>query len=599
MAGTHFRMRREQSLLHVFPGIYVTIIINNVSEKEGLKMETLSGNTRSYRSLYSIVERVKSSGLVIYGAGYWGKISLRIFALFDVAPVCFCDDNLDKQGTYLIQNNVKIPVISLDEAAEKYPNAVYFSAALGGNGSARGVMNSRLKERNLISEYSGFHPARYLFLLEGGWEALKHPDKSVSPVFQIESIKNIIVTNHMGQSGTVYFNSLMDGHPNIVNIQNLGPEINKMYLRRLQYLEGEELVLETASQMSRYFSSQFPEEAYLDWPNYRLACYYHLDQNGRPEKRIYIDPVKFTTVLDSLLSGRGKVSFAVLIKAIYAAYADCIGKTFDPKQTYWMYWDWHNSDKFISELDDLLPPNEFDRIEHLYIIREPIQHLFSYFYRNWDRNHKALRSRWWLMGAPEVVPGFLSVEAGLRLEKKDAKKNKAPKIVRFEDAKRRTREIMQAMSKWMDIPFDECMLHATVNGIPVYWPSSSTVEGVISSTDTTAVDRKDFSAFMTSYDIFRLNLLFRNFKKTYGYDCDVPDYKDFSLNFLQELYKHPFHFEDYLLDAAAEAEKRGFRSPEDPSIHEEIFNFTMDYMQTGGHELIADVLWPQETEEEK
>lgn len=562
-------------------------------------METLNDKTQSYRSLYSMVEQVKCNGLVIYGAGFWGRLSWQIFALFDVTPVCFCDDNLDKQGTYLIRENDKVPIISLDEAAEKYPNAVYISAATGGPGKAmpRQVMDSRLSERGLVSEYSEFHPVKYLFLLEGGLEALRHPDQSSSTGFQIENFKNMIISNHMINSGSLYFNTLMDGHPNIVTIALLAFfKVKYFYQKYLQYLEGEELVLEIASHMTPYFASKFPDEVYLPVSD-RLANPWVLNQNGWPEERVYIDSTKFITALSNLLSGQGKVSYAVLIKAIHAAYADSIGKIFDPKQTYWIYHDWHRANFDISEMDELLSPNDFDRLEYWFIIREPVQHWFSYL----NRSHKQSGVRLnFYAGKPHEYVAVLSSELGLVLEKTEAAKNKTVKVVRFEDAKRKTRATMQAVSKWMDIPFDESMLNSTVNGIPVYFPSVGNTREVISSADTTAVDRRDFSRFLSSYDIFRLNLAFQNFKKAYGYGCDVPDYRDFSPEFLRELYRHPFRFEAALDAQSAEAKRIGYLSPDErPFCHEYITNLLIGYMQKDKPELITDVIWPQEAEIEE
>lgn len=535
-----------------------------------------------------MVDKVRSSGLVIYGAGYWGKISLQIFALFNVAPLCFCDDDLDKQGTCLIQDDVKIPIISLDEAVKKYPNAVYFAAASTANGrmAPTKVMRSSLREHGVISEYSGFHPIRYLFLLEGGLEALKRTDRSESTNFQIESFKNLIVSNHMGNSGSVYFNTLLEGHPNIVTIPLLRDKLAVYYRKRLQYLEGEELLLETVSQVFQYFGYQ---------PT-RLAHWF-LDRNAQPEERIYINSVKFITALGDLLPGRGKVSFAVLLKAVHAAYANCTGKVFDPKQTYWIYVDWHLSNFDTRALDGLLSPDDFVRLEYWFVIREPIQQLFSGLNRFYlESPHFHL----FLDGADAYIDLF-SGELGLMLEKTEATKNKIVKIVRFEDVKKRTRETMQAVSKWMDIPFDEGMLNTTMNGVPVYFPSvAGDTRNVISSSDTTAVDRKDFSMFMTSYDIFRLNLVFQNFKKAYGYECDVPDYRDFSPEFLLELYKHPFRFEAPRDIPEAESKTKDVLSPEDCLFHHErITNLFMSYMQKEEHELITDVIWPQEAEEEK
>lgn len=563
-------------------------------------MKTLYGKTQSYRSLYSIVDQVKSRGLVIYGAGFWGKLSWQIFTLFDVAPICFCDDDPDKQGTWLTQNRVKVQVLSLDEAAEKYPDAVYIAASsndrTGERVPPREVMNTRLRERELISECSGFHPIRYLFLLDGGLEALKHPEPSKAKAFQIESFKSMVVLNGMSNSGSAYFETLMDGHPNIVNILFLGAlfPLQEYYQKRLQYLEGEELVLELASQMSPYFIYHFSGEMYFS----PVIEKFVVNQDAQPEKRVYIEPARFVTALHDVLSCRGKVSFADLLKAVYAAYANSTGKVYDPGQTYWIFFDRHKTNYDLCEMDELLTPDDFDRLEYWFVIREPIQHWFSL-----STSLREIIPRRERRACGRTCVGLLSCDLGLMLEKTAANKGKIVKVIRFEDAKKKMRETMQAVSKWMDIPFDEVMLDTTINGIVVYFPSRRRSAGdtkkTISSSDTTAVDRKDFSEYMTSYDIFRLNLAFQNFKRAYGYDCDVPAYRDFSLEFLRELYRYPFLFDTLLNRAGTEREAIDNQPVEEcPSCHEYIVDLFLNYMQKDEHELFTDMIRPQDAGEE-
>lgn len=109
-------------------------------------------------------------------------------------------------------------------------------------------MKARLKERNLLSRESDFYPLRYLFLLDGGLEALEHPEIPSSSAFTPERLENIVLFSSMGRSGTMFFDMLMDGHPNVLNIGGFGcfVSLKNAYLDQLQYLEGAELVTETA-----------------------------------------------------------------------------------------------------------------------------------------------------------------------------------------------------------------------------------------------------------------------------------------------------------------------------------------------------------------
>lgn len=561
-------------------------------------MEILnSGVTKFYRSLYSIVEQAKRNGLVIYGAGFWGEISVKIFSLFQVIPTLFCDDDPTKQGTSICLGDAVVPIVSLDEAAQQLPEAVYFAAVTGGGGkdAPRAVMNRRLRERGLLSEYSGFHPVRYLFLLDGGSGAFGENCSLPPQSFNVENIRNMIVFNHMSNSGSAFFGTLMDGHPNVINIAMLGNlvPLKDIYLERLQFLEGDELVLETASQMSPYFTSQFSDDIYFPMLS-RLAARFFLNREGQPEKRIYIDPAKFVSSLRAILSNRGRVSFAVLMKAIFAAYANCTGRNCDPNQAYWIFFMRHKENYDMCEMDDLLGPDDFERLEYWFIIREPIQHWFSWLKRFvLEEKPESL----WYPGRPEQYVGRLSCDLGLMLEKTERTRGKTVKVIRFEDAKRKTRATMERVCAWMHVGFDEKMLDTTANGIVVYFPSSGKGSGVLSARDTAAVDRKDFSRLLSDYDIFRLNLAFQHFKHTYGYGCDLPDYSMFSTGFLQELYKYPFRFEPELDHAGAEAQRKGYLSVgERPVCHDYIAELLLGYMQQEKHELFSDMLSPQEEE---
>ena len=74
-----------------------------------------------HRSFLYCLNEAKHRGLCLYGAGYWGGIALRLFSLFSVTPLCYCDDDESKIG----KTFHNIPVLSLKDAAASYPNAVY------------------------------------------------------------------------------------------------------------------------------------------------------------------------------------------------------------------------------------------------------------------------------------------------------------------------------------------------------------------------------------------------------------------------------------------------------------------------------------------
>ena len=66
-------------------------------------MEWLNGtdggsDMKAYRSIYSIVDHAHEKGLVLYGAGVLGGITLQIFSLFQIKPACFVTMILKNRG---------------------------------------------------------------------------------------------------------------------------------------------------------------------------------------------------------------------------------------------------------------------------------------------------------------------------------------------------------------------------------------------------------------------------------------------------------------------------------------------------------------------
>lgn len=536
-----------------------------------------------YRSIYSVAQDAAERGLVLYGAGCWGELAVRIFSLFHVCPACFCDDDPEKQGTYFQHEGSLIPILSLADAARQMPDAVYI-ATVSSNSTVRIAMNRRLEELGLLSENSGFHPMRYLFLLEGGLEALRTEERIDQNAFLPEYIDHLIVFNPISpSSGMVLCHTLMDGHPNILNIMYFGlwSDIKRVYLERLQYLEDEALVVETACQMAPFFSTVFPEDLFA---GARWWAGDFLNNEGEIQQSVFMAPDQFVSALWQILKGRGKVSFAVLFKAIFSAYQNVRGKKYVPGQEYWILYERHRMDYDVGEFDQLLHPGDFERVEYWFTIREPVQRLFSQLSREKENSGMALE--YWR----RILAAFL----GAALERSERSKDKVLKAIRFEDLKTKTRETMQSVCQWMGIAFDDCMLETTAYGVPVSFPAGSgDQKKVISTYDKTALNRRNFSSLMSEYDIFRLNLVCQTFKRVYGYECDVPDYALFSEALREELYQHPFRFEPIIDSLLQTAGKRSGLPDGQLDAHSCITERFLAYMR-GEHEYAAELISPLE-----
>ena len=137
------------------------------------------------------------------------------------------------------------------------------------------------------------------------------------------------------------------------------------------------------------------------------------------------------------------------------------------------------------------------------------------------------------------------------------------RLVRFEDAKRNRRQTMQAICTWINVSYDECMETATTNGIPVYFPATARGGGVYGADSMSAVEPCDYSDLLSEFDVFRLNLFFQYFKRACAYPVDVPDLQSFSQDFIKELLRYPFRFEEVVKRLREQDEKL-------PGIHSDL-----------------------------
>ncbi len=526
-----------------------------------------------HRSLLDTVNQAKKRGLCLYGAGFWGEIAYRLFCKMGCEPICYCDDNAEKWDT----EYMGLPVYSLEDGVKRYPEAVYLvcvdvtKRAGTWNRADFNKMLQRLKESGVYDSHSELRVIMYIFLLD--MENTEHTDVNHVPFrcnsenyIEADNLDNLLILNHMSNSGSYYLEQLLDGHPNILCLPYGGETFWTVYEKRLQYLEGEELLLEMMAQMLGYFHSEFENLYCVREHKFEEYC---VDANGEFIKEVLLDPGIFMTYLRQQFRGNMKLrSFGHMLKLYVAAYNNCLGKRKEKDTNSWIFFQMHKPGIDVSELDDYFDENEFSHIENLVIIREPVQQCHS-----WIRRVAMKQKRNTLLGTDSVFYFVLRSELGLMLEKKAGYDN--VKVVRFEDLKYKSEGIMKSLCRWLKIPYLDILTSTTLNGREIYFPTY-TKDGVkyITGNDLTAVKQKDFSEVLTIWDEARLNIIYAKFKQAYGYETDVPDFTEYDREFLEILLRQDFKFATIVQEVI---EKYG-ADEEKYDVNKFIKNLYLDYM---------------------
>lgn len=517
-----------------------------------------------YRSIFDLTEEAKKKGLILYGAGVWGKIAVDIFNKLDILPICFCDDAESKQGMMYCG----IPVMSLSQAVKQYPDAIYV-LSINDNIPAidRIKMLERLKEKKVSSIYSSIHIRFYTFLLDIDLNQRNKENENCSQqMLTIKQVSNLLVLNHMSNSGSLYLEQILDSHPSLLMIPAFNVSLKELYEERLQYLNGDVLIVEMAAQMASHMKSSL-DDMCLDQSGI-LGC--DIDKNGNFERRILVNPERmFHCLKEAVGKKEGLSSLAHTMKAYYVAYNNCIGRSFEQRDNLWIVYHRHEFRNLGLELEEHFAKEEFNRIEHLVIIREPLQHFNSVI------NTFLIRGVNKVAATDAFMTHILHADCGMLLEKVEHKEN--IRAIRFEDLKMKLEETMHAFCKYYEISYDDCFYRTTANGIDVYFPTTKENGEYcfITGQDSTAVTKKDFSATMSQWDQIRFNIAFQKFQRAYGYQADVPDFMDFSKQGLKELYSFEFKCSKIMENAL---EEMNWRNESTKSSQEVVCDTLLEYM---------------------
>lgn len=493
------------------------------------------------RSIMDTARQARKRGICLYGAGYWGEVAYKLFTKLGVIPLCYCDDNPKKWGK-LYQ---ELPVYSVEEAVSRYPGAVYIVCI--DSKRRKGDMNRKdllhmlqtLKDMGVYDSHSELRIYMYVFLLQldgfGRFQENGCFQGEQRSVVQLDDIQNILIINHMSNSGSNYFEQLLDGHPNIVCFPYISEELAIVYERRLQYLEGEELLIEMTAQMFDYLCSEYIHLsegcAFMD---------VYANETGESiltKKLILVEVDEFVEYLKMQFAGVCKLhSLGHMMKIYYAAYNACRGKRKADNVKYWMIYNMHDVDFDIAKINSCFQQCDFKRVETIVIIREPVQQCAAFIRR---KAIKRKSDNMFVKG--EVFSQTLKSEMGMMLERKPGYDNIT--AIRFEDLKYYLEQTMKSLCRWMEIPFNNILLSTTLNSTVVYY-RTYTKNGTkyITGNDLTAVNWRDFSEVLTLWDEARLNIIYSKFKKAYGYKNDFPEFTEFSDEAKRELLKQDFKF---------------------------------------------------------
>ena len=312
------------------------------------------------------------------------------------------------------------------------------------------------------------------------------------------------ISGHM--CGNDFFSNLLDGHPNVVQIDwGMESVRSNLFLICIQLAE------EKASEIARDF-----------WAIYETITVY--------EEKVFLErKKKFDEKFRELLRLKDQYTSQELFVILHIAYAVAWGqKVLDmqglliyheqreaPAKERPLYEEWL-CDKKIKGVSINITRNAYTRIGSFFRHLERF-HNFSYLNIGGIWNH--------MLYADE---DYKVPDTWKRLE------------VKFETIKTRPEETLACICESLELPWNDNILETTSHGKVAKYTTGNVV---IKNFDLRPVYNL-YEEYFSDFDRFRINMIFSKDQKRFGYS--YVSCREFSKCQLQEMYLKPFRFESSL-----------------------------------------------------
>ena len=374
-------------------------------------------------------------------------------------------------------------------------------------------------------------------------EALNNLDESqVSTSFKIDD--SIIVENESrlkakdiegfigiafyGRSGSVFLQSLLDNHPEIVMLPGLYLlDYGNFWSFAEQKCTSFESLIEFFLNYYEYlFNPKWRAQSSNSTPWDDIIHYCRYDQMGENEEyHLSVDRKKFIDELEVVLKEQGEINRSTFFISIQVAYFNVLNRPYVNGQKYKIVYPLHTSLVIKSHHQWFL--EDFPDAKILYSIREPLKNITSTvkYYEKFDMlNDHALMNIFYYSG---LLTGPKQLFEGFDLSRVIA--------VKLENLHMESRETLERIADFIEISWDEILLKSTFNG-HLWWNFRDTKK--VNGFNKNIIDG-DISDYLDEFDVFRIKWILSNLYKAFGYEMS----RTIDNNLLDELMSYPFKFE--------------------------------------------------------
>ena len=312
------------------------------------------------------------------------------------------------------------------------------------------------------------------------------------------NVHNMLAVQNYMSSGSIFLQSLLDGHSNILSTPAL-------YSREIFKIWNNSLSL-NKSNLIEFFIESLPwfDPDKTDVDN-------GLNRLGKKANEIaVIDKKKFTNILSLLLIDfDSRPSRKTFLQACHIAYALTLERNINKNSLYILF-PIHTQSKQIAKY----AIEDYPNIKFLYTIRDPKVLLNSLIKRhiklNLNLKHPLPESQ-----IRHLILNKVRVDGDIEVFGDNPYFNEKScqfKAVRLEDLHESPKKTMQLICKWLSIPFEKNLLKSTFNG-KQWW--NKPASGQLSGFDINKINEK--LTFLSKLDVIRVDFLNSKKRQVWGY----------------------------------------------------------------------------------
>jgi hypothetical protein len=356
-----------------------------------------------------------------------------------------------------------------------------------------------------------------------------------------------------GRSGSKFFHSLIDGHPEIATLPGIyfkgwfGIDRWKLFSPDLNNINWREvLVAKILQEYEPQFDARSKKNVHgkpyknTEWLAKALGL---MEMGPDRAQHFQVDREAFSKTLLSLLRPVFSVTQQACFELIHQAFEISIrgNVAWGNLDRRHIFYHLHNPVPF--ECANFLQLNPKARLLH--IVRNPIQNMESWHMPYWRANisdgleYQTQVNNW------RVIVGNIVVL--FREFSSPFNRDSLHRGVRLEDIKSNPKRVMPQIANWMGVSDHPALYASSFCGMQ-YWGGSSTSTGKITGFDSEAID-KPLGRILGKRDIVIFETLFWPFSSLYGYtDMDAPSFRT-QLSTIRPWLQAPLEFERKLYEA--------------------------------------------------